>query len=92
MPGIVRAREELRRRVELVEQLLDDAPDQVLAEVRDLGVLVDAQHAVGLPHAGLDRVPVVGVQRAQVDDLGLDALGRELVGGGQRTSARCGRR
>ena len=39
-------REELRRRVELVEELLDRAADQVLAEVRDLGVLVHEEHAV----------------------------------------------
>src|SRR5262245_33306359 len=67
--GEVPAGEELGRRVELVEQLLGETADQVLAEVGDLGVLVDAEDAVGLADAGGDGVPVVGVERAEVDDL-----------------------
>ena len=57
--GDVGAGDEARRRVELVEQLLGDPPDQVLAEIRDLGILVDTQHAIRLAHARDDRVPVV---------------------------------
>src|SRR5678815_5089922 len=49
----VRACEEPRRRVQLVEQILDNLADQVLAEVGHLGVLVAAQHAVGLLDACL---------------------------------------
>ena len=43
MPGDVLAGEQLGRRLQVVEVLLDDAAEQVLAEVRDLGVLVDDQ-------------------------------------------------
>ena len=44
----VLAGEELGRRQQLVEELVDGAADEVLAEVRHLGVLVDEQHAARL--------------------------------------------
>src|SRR5687767_7232480 len=53
-PGNVRAREELRWRMQLVEELPDYPPNQVLAEVRDLRVLVHAKDAIRLRHRSLD--------------------------------------
>ena len=79
--GQVLPREEARRRVELVEQLFHDAAEKVLAEIGDLGVLVHEEHAVGARHALADRLPIVGKERSQIDDLDLDALGPELLRG-----------
>src|SRR5262245_871186 len=65
--GDVRAGQEARADEQVVEVVVDHPPQQVLAEVRYLGVLVDDQHAAGLLHALADRAPVIREDAPQVD-------------------------
>ncbi len=47
--------------------LVDDSPQEMLAEVGHLGVFVDYQHAARFLHARGDQLPVIGKDAAQVD-------------------------
>src|SRR6266404_4832753 len=63
------AQQRARPHQEIVEMLLDDAAQEMLAEIRDLGVLVDDEHASGLEYAAADGLPVVGENAPQIDDV-----------------------
>src|SRR5262245_23705496 len=59
----VLASHELRRREQMVEELVYHAPDQMLAEVGDLGVFIYEERFPGLLDALSDQLPVVGPER-----------------------------
>ena len=48
------------------------------------GLLLDDEQATRAPQRGRERLVVEGHETAQVDDLALDALGREQLGGRER--------
>ena len=68
------------RRVEFVEGELVHRLADLGADAAHRPALVDDQQAVGLAHALGDRLDVERHDRAQVDHLALDALGRERLG------------
>ena len=51
------------------------------AQTTDHGVLLDGHDVAGLGSALDDQVGVDGLDGVHVDDLGIDALGSELLGG-----------
>ena len=76
------------RRVEVVERLLLDLRRHLGAEAAEAHRLVGDDDPVGLAHRLDDRVDVERRQRAQVDHLGVDAVGGQLLGGGERCRRR----
>ena len=71
------------RRVELVEDPLVDPVGDPGAEAAVRPVFLDDHGPVGLDDRVQERVEVERPDGAEVDHLGVDALGGELLGGGQ---------
>src|SRR3990167_2189020 len=69
-----------RRRVPLVERLLDDPRDDLGGQAAAAPAFFDHQHAAGLAQRGEKGRVVQRTQHAQVDDLGGDALPGQLLG------------
>jgi hypothetical protein len=64
----------LDRRVEIVEQLVGDAGCNLGAVSPTEHVFMRYDHAAGLADGFLDGIPVIGAERAQVENLCLNAL------------------
>src|SRR5260370_37171516 len=62
--GKMLSQEDARTHQQVVEMLVDQAPQQMFAEVGNFRVLVDDQRAAGLEYAAADRFPVVGENAA----------------------------
>ncbi len=67
--------------VELEQRLFRDDRRDLGADAPELLIFVDDERAARLGHALQDRRPVHRPDRTQVDDLGVDALAGDLVGG-----------
>ena len=63
------AGEHLRRREQVIEELVGGTTEEVLAEVRDLRVFVHDQHPAGLQHALADRPPIIREDTPQIQDI-----------------------
>ncbi len=71
-------------RVQVFQGFLRDHGGDLGPEPEGLDRIVGDDEPVRLRHRGQDRLPVERRQRSQVDDLGIDPLGRQLRRGGQR--------
>src|SRR6266850_6538785 len=78
------ASEPPRWRVEVVERFLGDDRGDLAAVPATFDRLMHDQQPVCLADRGKDGVAVERYEATQVDDLGLDAVRRELVGGLER--------
>src|SRR6267154_2574387 len=67
--------------VELFEKFVGDARSDFGAETPAQHVFVGHDYAVILAHGGGDGVPIVGRERAEIDNLDGDAFALELRGG-----------
>jgi len=74
----------LRRGVEVVEARAADSSGELGADPERRPTLLGDEHPVRLAHRFDHRVDVERAQRAQVDDLGLEAALGQAVGDGQR--------
>ena len=86
LDGVVRykhvfACEPPNRRVKEHEQFVGDASRNFRAIAPGDGVFMQHQHAVGLLHRSGNQLPVVGIQRAQVQNLRFDSILFQLLGG-----------
>src|SRR5712664_2384811 len=69
------------RRIELLEKLVGDARGDFRAETPAQHVFVGHDDAMILAYGGGDGVPIVGGERAEVDDFNGDAFALKLRGG-----------
>ena len=69
------------RSVQFLEQLVGDAGRDLRAVTEAAGVLVGHQHAARAAHALANRLPVVGGERAEVQDFHRNPVGGRLPGG-----------
>src|SRR5205823_9045577 len=81
-PRNVLSEQDPRTYQQVIEMLIDDAPQQMFAKVGDFRILIDDEHAAGLEQAAADRFPIVGKNTPQIEHIETQArLPSELVGG-----------